>query len=289
MIDSLQTHQNPDGGWPYRSGGTSWTEPTVFALLAGYATGDSNGRSHGLDWVRSMQRADGGWSPKTGVEQSTWVTALVALLPAADLGDKAHQGAIHWLLGLSAANATMIFRLRSWMKGDSTAEPNQGWPWIPGTAAWATPTAMAILALAKQNRRAPDSELESRIASARRFLLAHRCPDGGWNHGSAKALGTDAVSYPETTGTALLALAAQDRGTVQSGLARDVAPSIQRAEAWWNDCPSCEAASWLMLGLRAAGHAKSSAPANLKPRTLQDAALALIAAAGDRGTEVFLA
>jgi hypothetical protein len=182
---------------------------------------------------------------------------------------------------LTPANATLYARMQAFLSGSPTAEPNAGWPWLPGTAAWATPTAISILALARQNRRQPDPVLQSRIRSARAFLLAHRCPDGGWNHGSVRALGVDAPSYPETTGTVLLAVAGMDTSTI--------APSIKCAEAWWNDCPSCAAASWLMLGLRAIGHAKAAQPESLKPRTLQDLALRSIASAGDRGIEVFIA
>jgi hypothetical protein len=281
MIDSLRTCQNPDGGWPYRPGGSSWTEPTVLALLAGYASGEDTGRARALQWLGKLQRKDGGWSPKPGVDQSTWVTALAALLPPSDLGEAAHLRAIHWLAGLTPANATLYFRIQSWLNGSHLGESDAGWPWLPGTAAWATPTAIAILALAGQNRRNPDPVLISRIKSARGFLLSHRCPDGGWNHGSAKALGVDATSYPETTGTALLAVAGMDPATI--------APSIKCAEAWWNDCPSCGAASWLMLGLGAAGRAKSGPPESLKPRTIPDVALRIIASAGDRGIEVFVA
>ena len=279
MIDSLRTHQNPDGGWPYRPGGPSWTEPTILALLAGYASGDDSGRARALEWLRKLQRLDGGWRPKPGVEQSTWVTALAALLPPADLGEAAFFRAIHWLVGSMPVNATLYFRIQSWFNGSPLAEFHAGGPWLPGTAAWATPTAISILALARQNRRKPDPVVQSRIESARGFLLAHRCLDGGWNHGSVKALGVDAPSYPETTGTALLAVAGMDPATI--------APSIKRAEAWWNDCPSCEAASWLMLGLRATGHAKAAPPESLNPRTIPDAALRIIASAGDRGIEVF--
>jgi len=285
MIDSLQSNQNPDGGWPYKPSGTSWTEPTVFALLAGYASGDNTGRAQGLDWVRKLQRPDGGFAPKPGVEQSTWVTALAALLPPVDLGPQAHSGAVRWLLGLTPVNSSYLFRLQSWFKGTTAAEANEGWPWLPGTAAWATPTAIATLALAKEQRRNPNAEIQKRILSARQFLLAHRCQDGGWNHGSMKALGIVAPSYPETTGTALLAFG----GKVPGVDAASIGPSVARAEAWWTECPSSEAASWLMLGLRAIGHAKPAAPEALKPRTIQDAALRIIASSGDRGTEIFLA
>lgn len=281
MIDSIHTHQNPDGGWPYRPGGSSWTEPTVYALLAGYANGDARGRQRALAWLRGLQRSDGGWPPKAGVAESTWVTALVALLPPADLGAPAHARAIRWLLNITPANATRLARLRAWLNGvPQTAEPNDGFPWSPGTAGWATPTAIATLALAKENRRKPDNSLQNRILSARRFLLAHRCGDAGWNHGAVFVLGVDSPSYPETTGTVLLAFAGPLPGLP--------AASIARAEAWWKQCPSCEAANWLMLGLRAVGRAKNDPPPTLKPRTIQDLALRDIAAAGDRGTELFL-
>ena len=286
MLDSLQSNQNPDGGWPYRPGGSSWTEPTVYALLAGYATGDSTGRDRAIAWLRSLQRTDGGWAPKPGVDHSTWVTSLAALIPPRDLGATEHTRAIRWLLGQTPPNATMSYRLRAWLKGgDSTADANAGFPWLPGTAAWATPTAIAILALAKEQRRNSDVTLKDRVASARRFLLEHRCTDGGWNHGAVKALGVDGFSYPETTGTVLLAFGGQATGVDAATLG----PSIARAEAWWKNCPSCEAANWLTLGLRAAGRSVSAPPAALKPRTIQDAALRIIAAAGDRGSEIFLA
>jgi hypothetical protein len=288
MNESLQSNQNPDGGWPYRPGGSSWTEPTVFALLAGYASGDTTGRAKALAWLRPLQRLDGGWSPKPGIDQSTWVTALAALLPPDDLGAGAHTRAIRWLLGLTPANATFYFRLKCWLNGDKFAESNEGWPWLPGTAAWVIPTAIATLALAKENRRNPDAAIKSRILDARRFLLAHRCMDGGWNHGSMNALGIEAPSYPETTGTALLALA-QVKGGADATSAVVDDGSIARAEAWWNNCQSSEAASWLMLGLRAAGRAKDAPPQAFKPRNIQDTALRIIAAAGARGTEIFLA
>ena len=285
MIDSLSLRQNPDGGWPYRRGGSSWTEPTVFALLAGYSTGDDSGRDRALSWLRSVQRADGGWAPKPGVDQSTWVTALAALLPPQDLGPAPHARAIQWLLDQSPANTTLYFRVKAWLSGNTVAEAEQGWSWVPQTAAWATPTAIAVLALAKQNRRKPDAVLRERIVSARRFLLSRRCIDNGWNHGSSRAVGVDSLSYPETTGTALLAFAGASPEIQPSA----IAPSIERAETWWKQSPSCDAASWLTLALRALGRPKPGLPESLKPRTIQDSALQILANAGDRGTEVFLA
>ena len=73
--------QNGDGGWAY-SRGCSWTEPTVFALLAQSAgTPDRESFQRGVRFLNSIARPDGGWSPQPGVEESTWVTALAVLLP----------------------------------------------------------------------------------------------------------------------------------------------------------------------------------------------------------------
>jgi len=278
MMDALFENQNADGGWPYRRGGSSWTEPTVYALLAGYAAGVSTGRTQGLAWLRNLQRPNGGWAPKMGIEQSTWVTSLVALLPPRDIGLAAHRRAVRWLAEQTPENASFYFRLRSWMNGNPYVEPHAGFSWVPGTAGWSTPTALGILALEKEVRRHPDAGLQNRIAEARKFLLDHQCADGGWNHGSVKALGVDTLSYPETTGTVLLAFAGS----------KPEPASIARAEAWWNACPSCEAANWLMLGLRAHGLAKDAPAKEFKARTVTDAALRVIAKAGDRGTEIFL-
>src|SRR6202161_3126536 len=53
---SIISLQNHDGGWPYRKGGSSWTEPTVFALLA-QSAGESDPQSleRGFHWLRSVQ------------------------------------------------------------------------------------------------------------------------------------------------------------------------------------------------------------------------------------------
>src|SRR5581483_5563630 len=128
-MDSLRLDQNSDGGWPYRRGGPSWTEPTVFALLAGSLSGDHDlgpGRARALDWLRALQQPDGGWSPKPGVAQSTWVTALVALLPVNELGAANHAKAIRWLAGQTPANATLLYRLQCWLHGKDLAEPDAG-------------------------------------------------------------------------------------------------------------------------------------------------------------------
>jgi hypothetical protein len=121
----------------------------------------------------------------------------------------------------------------------------EGWPWYPGAAAWVAPTAISILALEQISRESDSSAARERIAQGRAFLLARRCRDGGWNHGSTRALGYDSESYPETTGIAVLALHGSD--------ATEINAAVGVAERHLSDCRSLEAASWLTLGLLAQG------------------------------------
>src|ERR1700731_3177247 len=96
-IEFFLRKQNPDGGWPYLRGG-SWTEPTVYAVLALLSWGETERSKRGLDWIRRTRNADGGWASRPGVGESSWVTALAALIPEERWGQAEHTGAIDWLL-----------------------------------------------------------------------------------------------------------------------------------------------------------------------------------------------
>jgi hypothetical protein len=278
---ALLAAQNPDGGWGYR-GGSSWTEPTAYALLAlGGQPEAAQAGGRASQFLAGNQRADGGFSPRPSVEESTWVTAL-AILSGAATGE-AGQRAIEWLLGQSGEEASFLYRLRKWMNGQrptAMEEGLPGWSWYPGTAAWVVPTALTMLALEKIEHRNPDQRIGRRIDEGRRFLLAHVCEDGGWNHGSIRALGFQAVSYPETTGIALLAL----HGADPARLTRSVA----KAEEHFRNCRSLEGLSWLQLGLMAQGRPAPAVPADIRARTLLDTALAVLAGRAREGRNVFL-
>jgi hypothetical protein len=154
-IQLVVSKQNRDGGWPYVQG-TSWTEPTVYAILALLAAGELEPARRGLAWLRASQLSDGGWPPQTGCDESTWVTALVALLPAGQLGIAVHARAIDWLLDTSGKESSALYRVRTWLLGVPQLPEHEfpGWPWIPGSAAWVGPTSLAILALEREAPRA---------------------------------------------------------------------------------------------------------------------------------------
>jgi hypothetical protein len=282
-LENIRAAQNPDGGWPYRKGG-SWTEPTVYALLAHQAARTAPPRgAEALACLTAAQQPDGGWTPRRSVDQSTWVTALVALLPPETIGDRRHARAVEWLLGQSGMESSPVFRLSKFLRdGKLPGGPDlSGWPWFPGTAAWVTPTCLGILALKKCYWRRPSTDLRERIDQARAFLLSRRCADGGWNHGSARALGYNLDSYPETTGQALLALAGTDPAKLEE--------SFRLAQRFLREQRSSGGAAWLRLGLLAHQQLPAVAPLFTMPcRTVPDSALTLLAAAAEQGYNVFL-
>jgi hypothetical protein len=281
-VEYLLRRQNRDGGWPYATG-PSWTEPTVFAVMAASTAQRHDAAARGIAWLRGLQRPDGGWAPQCGVEESTWVTALAALLPPRQIGIERHERAISWLVRLTGRESSPIYRLRQWLLGVNPPADQSfhGWPWFPGTAAWVGPTAFGILALEQEQRRRPTLAIAERIELARRFLLARMCREGGWNHGSARALGYDARPYPETTGMALLALHGIQSPEIERGLAA--------AQRFLNECHSIDGINWLRFGL--AAHARLPAgycPPALPFHTVRDASLALLADGGAAGRNPFL-
>lgn len=282
--EDLLGRQNADGGWSYRRGG-SWTEPTCYALLALLAGGASHTPEvrRGVDWLRRCQRADGGFAPRESVPESTWLTALTLLLPAGTEGlDRQH--AESWTVEQTGRESGWVNRLRLWLLGaDSSGDSMSfdGWAWYPGTAAWVAPTAVSVLALEKMEKSGNQAGLHERIQQGRSFLLARRCRDGGWNHGSTRALGYDSDSYPETTGIALLAL----HGTTGP----EVTKGLERGEQHLAACQSSEAASWLRLGLAAHGRPASAAGSALPMHGgVIEIALAALADAAQAGSNPFL-
>ena len=267
FTEELLSLQNNDGGWPYRRGGSSWTEPTAYAALALSGHSEAGPAARAVSWLLRAQRSDGGWSPQPGVSISTWVTAAALLLGKERLGVEAHGRGLSWLLRQTGAESTLWNRMRRRMQGLGPEYEDEvpGWPWMPGNAAWVTPTAIAILAL----RQEESAEARQRAALGRRYLLARACRSGGWNHGSSRALGREADPYPETTGIALLAL----RGAASPKLAA----AIGRAEAFGPSCRSAEGLAWLRLGLLA--HGRPVGERAVPPRrTPMDAALSTLAA-----------
>lgn len=280
-IETLAGKQNPDGGWPYVRG-ASWTEPTVYAILAMLSAGETEPAARGIRWLSRVARSDGGFAPQAGVADSTWVTSLVALLPPEELGVRAHDSAIRWLLSITGYESTRLYRLRQWMLGVARPDDQrfEGWPWTRGAAAWVGPTSMAILALEKESHRNPSEEISHRIDEGRHFLLLRACHEGGWNHGAVRALGYPAGPYPETTGMALAALRGVRSPEVNRG--------IEVARGFLSDSHSADAINWLGLGLLAHGAMPEdyARPAGVECRTLPETSLAMLMGEARKGRDV---
>jgi hypothetical protein len=283
-IEELVGKQNKDGGWPYTRG-ASWTEPTAYAVLALLAAGESEYARRGLRWIVGHERSDGGWPAQPGIDQSTWVTALVALLPPEQLGHEAHQRAIRWLVGMTGEESTLTYRVREWLLGNARPVDQEfaGWPWVPGTAAWVGPTSLAIIALERENSRNPQADVQRRVEQGRGFLMRRMCHEGGWNHGSVRALGYESHAYPETTGQALAALRGMRNPEVQKAL--------NVARQFLTDCHSADALNWLRLGLLAHGALPEgySVPPGVTSRTLTDGSLDMLVGAVQKGSDLFWA
>jgi hypothetical protein len=247
-------------------------EPTVYAVLALLAGQESGAARRGIVWLRAAQRPDGSWPPQPGVDESTWVTALAALIPPDELGEASHARAIQWLAATAGEESTMPYRVRQWLLGQAplSGQDPPGWPWVPGTAAWVAPTSFAILALEKECRRAPQPALQARIEAGRAFLLRRICQGGGWNHGGVQPLGYPSTAYPETTGLALAALRGVPGPKMQGSLAL--------AHRFLAECRSADAWNWLRLGLLAQRQLPAALPvvSDLKRRTVPVIALDLL-------------
>jgi len=283
-LSPITARQLPDGGWGY--GRDAWTEPTALALLAlSTEAGQHTLPVHaGVDWLRRARRSDGGWPPNPRVDQSvTWATSLALLALSSATGEPC-TSSVQWLLDTSGGEGGMAYRLARYFHKDQDRGGFEGWPWYPGTAAWVAPTAMAVRALEKTRASQPshmDRRIRERVESGRDFLMARRCLDGGWNHGSSRPLGYEAESYAETTGVALLGLTGVPRAALE--------PSLRRAEVEFAASRSAQGRAWLRLALVTHGHGIAVGGAEPAGRDVTDVALNAIAQAAQRGRNVFIA
>ncbi len=268
----LIQRQNADGGWGYLNA-SSWTEPTALALLAFESLGrKASEYDRGTVWLAQAQRPDGGWPPQPSVHVSTWVTSLATLaLSGLNRHSAACDRGTEWLIQQIKPANNPLERLVPRVFGLAPQIlPAGGSPWFPGTAAWIAPTAMSILAF-REAARSNSEKYNKLVEDAQLYILSRRCRDGGWNHGGARYRSENAVSYPETTGIALLAL--------HGVPAPNLALPLKRAESFLRSSRSSEASSWLRLALKSHGRDTDAGPNDLPCRTAREISLRLLALA----------
>ena len=117
-----------------------------------------------------------------------------------------------------------------------------GWPWIAGTHSWVEPTALAVLALAREGF--PD---HPRVAQGICLLLDRALGHGGWNYGNTSVFGRELRPQPGPTGQALLALAA----TPGKAPDRAVSPAVAYLTRILPEVRAPISLGWGVLGLRA--------------------------------------
>ncbi|HLJ47402.1 MAG TPA: prenyltransferase/squalene oxidase repeat-containing protein [Bryobacteraceae bacterium] len=247
---ALRRTQNPDGGWGYFPGKTSWLEPTAYAMLA--LDGDPAAREaadRAWKLVQSWQLPDGSWRAGATVEDGTWVTALAVTLCSVrrDYGTQFEKGASYLLGTCGAENRPLVRFLRALGLGDKEVDTSHpGWPWRDGNSSWLEPTAHALVALKKSAAQVRSPVLKTRVGEAEQMVLVRRCRDGGWNYGVRSALHVDLPSYPETTALGLLAL---------QGTTAPIEESIALGRHLWLRPKSPLAHAWLTIALRTWGDA----------------------------------
>src|SRR5581483_1823913 len=216
-LEFLHVSQNPDGGWGYRQGGSSYVEPTAAVLLALQFTDLAPSimeRARG--WLRSVQRADGGWGIAPLDDESGWMTGWAVWALAETDRDAAQRGA-DWLLAAAGLRVTDPAQIEGVERVLHINPAMTGWSWQPGDAAWIFPSALALLALdAVGIRNHP------RVQEGIRYLLDRAIATGGWNIGNPFMIASNLSPTVENTALALRALAAH-------GIENDV---TRRAAEW---------------------------------------------------------
>lgn len=226
-LDFLTLSQNPDGGWGYRRDGMSYTEPTVFALLALFnpnigirtSTGDPryNAVQKGLGWLRQGQHADGGWGvfPADGVSNwmtypATWLFNVMLKVPELFAAyskpddvrsrDRAQQWSLDHGREASVDDITVFNQVKRLFRIDSNF---RGWSWGAGEAGWVIPTSLALISLVISD---PTAMAQSEIVkNGKNYLRDRACPVGGWNVGNPWMFDKQLPPTADATSFALLA------------------------------------------------------------------------------------
>ncbi|MHB6911915.1 prenyltransferase/squalene oxidase repeat-containing protein [Streptomyces sp. DB-54] len=181
-VSFLAAAQNPDGGWPYRSGVESDNDTTAAALIAlGGASGAPGAVIRaGLRHLAGQQTPDGLWRTWQSAGDPPVDDVIAHVVTALDRHSGRHR------IPLAAA--------RDWLTGRRAEQGRWHAGWYQGPA-YATAEVLPALDAAAHEGGHP----------AARALAETRNPDGGW------PVETGGPSTPATTG---LALAALERGGV---------------------------------------------------------------------------
>jgi hypothetical protein len=252
-ITYLLASQNKDGGWGYAPLQRSIVEPTSASLLALRETPSAgNACRRAIDWLRRTQNPAGGWGFGVGDSESAWPSAwaILALTLSGEAGDFLERG-VKWLLGvkpLQLAEDGMQGAKRI-LKIDPSL---QGWPWLPGEAAFIEPTALAMLALGPRFGFARPR----RIHEALQYIQDRRCQGGGWNIGNPFMFNSPLPARAHTTALVLLSLQGLAPGNIYPEDMKVLRQEMHREG-------SILALAWGLLAVRKLGETDAKAEVRL--------------------------
>ena len=228
--------QNPDGGWGYFRGRTSWLEPTAWAALALHGDPAAE-KAYRL--VRGWQNADGSARPSAKVESPHWSAALIVKLAVLRRDSVVIERGVKHLMETVGSESGLLMRLLHFLDPqNSDREPRfEGWPWRAGASAWIEPTVHSITALrmAKPLLKKPDPRIDVRVTSAQNMIWHQRCRrGGGWNYGARVAREVSLDPFPETTALALIGLLGRKglRESIETALRLGTRDSSPLTQAW---------------------------------------------------------
>lgn len=265
-LPNLRESQNKDGGWGFRAGHGSRTEPTAWALLAlsEFSAADEADQaiSGATDFLERSQLSDGSWAAAAGFTTGSWVTSLAC-----------------WALSATRKNSASIARGLSWLQrqapGDSgtwwrlmrllaagrnvsaQSDSLYGWSWTPGTASWVEPTSYALIVLRSLPEKSLLPKTSARLKVAEEMLYDRMCPGGGWNCGNPMVYGV--AGEPQVGPTVWALLALRENRT---------RPEIEQSVNWLEnnfrrvESPSCYARS--NIALRVFGRQNAAADDGLR-------------------------
>jgi hypothetical protein len=191
--------RNADGGWPYRFGDPSGTEPTALAVMALSNMPDAAAElAAAADWLVARQRSDGLFAASTMDVGASWVTSPAALA----LHGQGRAGAAQQAAGALLAEPVFTGNPARAPRANEYDAGSSGWAWTRGDVGFVEPTAMAMIFLKRAGYGAA-----RRVRQGRDMLHTHRLAAGGWNYGEPQVLGVALFPTVAPTAMALLALA----------------------------------------------------------------------------------
>jgi len=195
----LLTRVCTDGGFSNRRGDSYRADATAWAIIAlSSIDADRKCIQSAIARLTADQWDDGRIGISRGHAEAFWPTSLAILALLGSPGYSENRArSTRFLLETTG---------RHWKKlaHDPMAHNPalKGWPWIAETHSWVEPTAISMIAL-----RGAGYGGHPRIEEATRMLLDRQLPHGGWNCGNTIVFGKELRPAPESTGTALHALA----------------------------------------------------------------------------------